>query len=463
MRIKRNTRTGTENTTKNQSASPPAHRGRTKIGWRAAMCLLVAAGLLCLPRTGLGQTIKCGQTVTGTTTSPSQSIPYSYAGSAGQMLKFGFWWSDCTGGCADVYGPGDQLVGSVSVECSGGELNLTLPSTGTYTILVHSCAYNSTGSYALSLQSLTGGGCNSRPIVCGQTESASTSINSQMDAYGYAGSAGQALNLAFWWSDCTGGGVNIYDPSGQWVTNVSVECGGSAANFTLASTGTYTILVHSWSYNSTGNYTLSLTSFGGCAQLTVDESVIRTQQVGCLNLELRTSSPAAWLSFAVQAPGVNPAVYPLAPFTNAAIVPGTNSEWLVTMSASSGVTGDQIIGSLCFTPQSTQSVFAPVNLTSLVITNENGTVPGTATLNGRAVIIANQSLLQAGLMTNKLRTFTLYGKASTDYTIDYSTNLARPWVPVATNTLPLSASNAFTVQGSWSNAPLLLIRAKEGN
>src|ERR1035441_4817639 len=62
MRTERNTRTGTGNTTKNQDASPPAHRGRTKVAWQAAICLLVAAGLLCLPRTGRSQTpITCGQ------------------------------------------------------------------------------------------------------------------------------------------------------------------------------------------------------------------------------------------------------------------------------------------------------------------------------------------------------------------------------------------------------------------
>ena len=49
MRIERSTRIGTENTNKNQSASPPAHRGRTKTALRAAMCLLAWLGV-----TGVG-------------------------------------------------------------------------------------------------------------------------------------------------------------------------------------------------------------------------------------------------------------------------------------------------------------------------------------------------------------------------------------------------------------------------
>ena len=44
MRTGRSTRTGTRNTTKNQDASPPPHRCRTKIAWRAAVCLLVWLG-----------------------------------------------------------------------------------------------------------------------------------------------------------------------------------------------------------------------------------------------------------------------------------------------------------------------------------------------------------------------------------------------------------------------------------
>jgi len=511
--------------------------------------------------------IACGQTVAGAITNGVQMDTWSYNGAAGQSLFFALW-CNCGAACeADIYNPSGQWVTNVSTECGGSEIALTLPSTGTYTILMHSVRY-STLIYSFSIQSHIVGACNGQPIsvACGQTSSRAITNSVDMNAWSYNGTAGQSLLFALWCNCGAACVADIYKPSGQWMTNVSTECGWSETAVTVPSSGTYTILVHSAAYNSTfnyrlgiqfypagcndgtitcgqtmpgsitmateivnynlpvtsgehvilsesgfsamildlydpsgnrvfsmgnsmstnytfansgnytvvvhasdysstGTYSISLVSFGGCAQLTVDQTVIGTNQDGCLPIEIVASSPAAWVSFTVQTPGgylTNPSVSPAAPFTNATIVPGTNSEWFVTMSASNGVMGDQIIGVLCFTAQSTQSVFTPVILSNLVITNEGGGIPGSATSNGRVVIIANNSLLQVGMTTNRLRGFTLYGKAYGEYTVDYSTNrTALDWQQVVTNTLPISASNVFVVQGSWSNAPLLLIRAKE--
>ena len=61
--------------------------------------------------------------------------------------------------------------------------NLTLASSGIYTILLHSPGYNSSSAYQMSLQSLTGGGCNGTPVACGQNVNAGTSYITEMDAY----------------------------------------------------------------------------------------------------------------------------------------------------------------------------------------------------------------------------------------------------------------------------------------
>jgi hypothetical protein len=174
------------------------------------------------------------------------------------------------------------------------------------------------------------------------------------------------------------------------------------------------------------------------------------------------------VSFTVQAPtntlnnatiSVNP------PFTNANIVAGPNSQWFVNMQTSpnGGVTGDQIIGAVCFTAISTQSAFVPVTLNNLVITNQGGSVPDGTAFGGRVVVIADQPLLEAGLSTNKHRLLTTYGKANTDYEIDYSTNLSGTpsWIPGWTNTVPASLWYSNYLQGSFSNAPVLLLRAKQ--
>jgi hypothetical protein len=149
------------------------------------------------------------------------------------------------------------------------------------------------------------------------------------------------------------------------------------------------------------------------------------------------------------------------PFTNASIVLTGNSQWSVAMQASNGVTGDQIIGSVCFTPQATQSTFAPLLLSNVVITNVSGTIPGSATSPSRAVIIANQSLLQAQISTNQQRQVTLFGKADTNYVFDYSTNLRTGWSPGWTNAMPPPMFLTTPVQVAASNAPALFLRARE--
>ncbi|PWU17169.1 MAG: hypothetical protein C5B50_11815, partial [Verrucomicrobia bacterium] len=158
--------------------------------------LTALVGLILIPQmglAGLNGTISCGQTVSNTTTNSGQVDQFSFSGAAGQMLSVGFWWSYCNvnfqaSGTADIYyNPSGQLVATVSAYCGGNATSLTLSNTGTYTILVHASGYNIAATYNLSLQSVTGGGCASKVIVCGQNVATNTSFNSQMDAYSYSG------------------------------------------------------------------------------------------------------------------------------------------------------------------------------------------------------------------------------------------------------------------------------------
>ena len=208
--------------------------------------------------------IACGQSVARATQYPSELDAFSYAGTAGQMLSVGFFWSGGAG-TADIYNPSGQWVTNVTTSGLGNVVNLTLASSGTYTILVHDSDYSAPASYyTLSIQSRTGGGCGGA-IACGQSVSASTSYPSELDAWSYAGTAGQMLSIGFYWPGGAGT-ADIYDPSGQWLTNVAATSGGKVVNLTLASSGTYTILVHASNYNITGSYTLSIQSRtgGGC-------------------------------------------------------------------------------------------------------------------------------------------------------------------------------------------------------
>ena len=79
------------------------------------------------------------------------------------------------------------------------------------------------------------------------------------------------------------------------------------------------------------------------------------------------------------------------------------------------------------------------------------------------MVIADQALLEATLAANSQRMLTLFGKASTDYVIEFTTNLtAAPlWLPGWTNTVPASLSYTTPVPGPLSNAPVLFLRAME--
>ena len=414
-----------------------------------------------------GTPIACGETVSTNTSYNSQMDTYSYAGTAGQHLVFALYgplncYSPYQSISASIYSPSGQYLDTVtSGNCNtGASITMTLTNTGTYTILVYCTSFNDHGNYSLSIQSITGGGCISTPIACGQTVGNSTSANTEMDAYQLLAAAGEHMILSD--SGSSGLIVDIYDPTGTNVVRVSIP---TAANYTFPDTGIYTVLVHSGNYNSVGSYSLTLTVLGGCAQEFVDLAVVTTNQGGCLPLELVDSSPVAWVSFTVQAP---PGIFSGATidagsqFTNATITPGTNSQWFVTMQASStnAVTGDQIIGQICFNSESTQSIFVPIVLSSLVVTNQGGSIPGPILQGGTAVVIANQSLLEAGLTTNGQRMFTLYGKPTTPYEIDYSTNLGAKssWSALSTNTLPANSIYMSLIQGTLSNAPVLFIR-----
>ena len=227
-----------------------------------------------------GTPIVCGQTVATNTSYNTEMDAYSYAGTAGQIVSFGLYgpinrYSPYQAFNADIYTPGGQLVSTVASGNfnTGGANTVTLPVSGVYTILVHANNLNGVGYYSMSLQTLTGGGCDSTPIACGQTVSTNTSYYSEMDAYSYAGTAGQLLAIGLYgpinrYSPYQAMNADIYAPSGQLVSTVAsgnYNTGG-AITVALPVSGVYTILVHANDWNGVGAYAMSLQALtgGGC-------------------------------------------------------------------------------------------------------------------------------------------------------------------------------------------------------
>ncbi len=110
------------------------------------LCFLLAFGLAFWPVAVRASTpIACGQTIASNTGTATEIDVYTYAGTAGQVVSFVFNWSGndyCNNaGEMDIYYPGASLAGppstNVTSDCSGNQLILTLPSSGTYYLLVH--------------------------------------------------------------------------------------------------------------------------------------------------------------------------------------------------------------------------------------------------------------------------------------------------------------------------------------
>ncbi|MCU1336667.1 MAG: hypothetical protein JWO19_2248 [Bryobacterales bacterium] len=130
-------------------------------------------------------------------------------------------------------------------------INLTsLPTTGTYTIVVQSTG-TGYGSYDLSYV-IGGGGVSDGALTSGGLGNAGTLPAGQMTSYTFSGTTGRSLALAV-------GGMNfgtymyIYTPDGHYWTYTSANDYTSLAT-TLPQTGTYTVVLIAQSSTSTGSY-----------------------------------------------------------------------------------------------------------------------------------------------------------------------------------------------------------------
>src|SRR6266403_3255788 len=96
--------------------------------------LAFTLNLLLGPLVGQAQQIACGQTITDTINSPGQTNTYTFVANAGESVTL-LALGQPMNAVADVYGPTDSRIGGSTNNFSGP---ITLTSTGTYTIRVHS-------------------------------------------------------------------------------------------------------------------------------------------------------------------------------------------------------------------------------------------------------------------------------------------------------------------------------------
>ena len=409
--------------------------------------------------------LDCGQVITNTISDQAEQHTYTLEGNAGDVVRLTS--VSKSGGVQpdiDVFNSVGVSAGSFGY--NDGVSTLKLTATGTYTLLVRTRDNSNTGTYTLGLV-YASPKCAAIPLGCGQVVTNTITDQAQQHTYTFSALSGEVIRLtSVGLSGDLCADVDVFNRSGTKVG--SFGCNDFTSALTLPASDTYTVLARSRDNATTGKYQLGLDFLTGCARLYLGSAVVRTQQVACLQLEIFAGAPAVGVTFTVSSPDgylTNAILNTGGRFTNATVIPGPESQWSVTLqtSATDALAGDEVVGSLCFTTVSTQSAFVPLTISNLMVSNVDGSHSSPTAFGTRAVIIADQPLLEAGLTNSSQRLLTLYGKANSDYEIDYSTNLsaALPWIPGWTNTVPASLLYSFPIQGNLSNTPLLLLRAKE--
>src|SRR6185369_8569325 len=168
--------------------------------------------------TDVSGTISVGTPVTATTTVAGQNARYTFSGTAGQQMSMNFsgnTYVGCNAVVISVLQPSGASVGSAGIcNSTTGSLNsITLPVTGTYTILVDPQG-TTTGSVTMLLNNfadVTG------TISIGTPLTATTTVAGQNARYTFSGTSGQQLSMSLsgnTYVGCNAVVVSVLQPSG---------------------------------------------------------------------------------------------------------------------------------------------------------------------------------------------------------------------------------------------------------
>ncbi|OQW36993.1 MAG: hypothetical protein A4E19_14765 [Nitrospira sp. SG-bin1] len=241
-----------------------------------------------------------GATVTPTLTVPGQRARYTFTGTAGQWVNLGLTAISISSSTVSLLKPDGTTLVSSSFNTSGGSLDptTTLPTTGTYTIVVDPAGL-ATGSMTLTLTSpLTG-------MIT--LDGASVPINitkaGQTARYTFSGTSGQWLSLGMTSVTIASSTVTLLNPNGTTLTSTSVSTsgGGLEPPSTLPTTGTYTIVVDP-SGTNTGTITLTLMSYlSGTLNMDGTPTTSTISVIGQNALYTFTGTVGQWVSLGMTA------------------------------------------------------------------------------------------------------------------------------------------------------------------
>lgn len=208
--------------------------------------------------------------VTGTITLDGASVPisltkagrtarYTFSGTSGQWLSLGLTAVTISSSTVTILKPdGTTLAGPTTIGTTGGGLEppSTVPTTGTYTIVVDPSGVN-TGNITLTLMSYLSGTLN----LNGTATTTTITPIGRNARYTFSGTTGQWVSLGVTGVTITSATVTLWKPDGTQFTSTTIgTTGGSLdAPTALPTTGTYTVTVNP-AVQYTGNITLTLST-----------------------------------------------------------------------------------------------------------------------------------------------------------------------------------------------------------
>lgn len=137
--------------------------------------------------------------------------------------------------------------------------HLTLPQTGSYTVVVRLSTITQQGDYDLHFV-LGGDAIENTLLVSGETHS-ETLTSYDLDSYNFIGNAGEAITLIMDEDQSSYGQMYFYKPDGSYWTYAN-----NLAHLTLPQTGEYTVVVRYSTITHSGDYSLHFVHGGNSVE-----------------------------------------------------------------------------------------------------------------------------------------------------------------------------------------------------
>jgi hypothetical protein len=216
-----------------------------------------------------------GQVTTGTITTVGSTNSYTFSANAGDVVDFTV--ATTSGKLSpkiQLYSPspGVTLIGTAYPHdaygnCSGGatvEMNtVLLAAAGSYTVVLGDCSEANIGTYDIYFQR-TNNPLEASTLPFGQTTAGAVTLQAQSNTYTFSANANDVVDFTLITTDGNfSPKIRLYGPTGAYVNQAFPHdaygnCDGGATvelnTVTLATTGTYTVLVGDCSDTNSGSY-----------------------------------------------------------------------------------------------------------------------------------------------------------------------------------------------------------------